>query len=53
MVEISKSLGKTFRALKNASTTLTTQMSREIKSEDYSPEQEKKTSERPDKPEKA
>jgi sec-independent protein translocase protein TatA len=53
MVEISRSLGKTLRAFKNASSTVTTQISREIKGEGYSPGQEEKTSERPDKPEKA
>jgi len=53
MVEISRSLGRTFRAIKNASSTLTAQMSREIQGEDYSPGQEKKTSEQPDKPAKS
>lgn len=42
MVEVSKSLGRTFRALKNASSNLTAQVSREIQGEDRSPGQGEK-----------
>lgn len=49
MVEISKSLGRTFRALKKASSNLTAQVTREIQEEDRSPGQGEKNSGRTDK----
>ena len=50
MVEIGKSLGRTLRALKNASYNLTAQMSREIEGEKHPSGQKETTSKRPDEP---